>query len=151
MSAVATTVRLVRRAWSTCWPRVPTSPRSLRSTRLPCPAAAGAANWPGSRIPRDFSVAGVAARHWAEAFRPPLTAADVPIVDMGTDAVALLMESIAAPRTPPRRHRLHSPRRSRRGSSNRTRAGSLTAGPSPTSATDPRLGERRRFVRGRRG
>lgn len=62
----------------------------------------------GLQVPRDFSVAGVAARHWAEEFRPPLTAADVPIVDMGTDAVALLMEGIAAPRTPPR-HRLYSP------------------------------------------
>ncbi len=45
----------------------------------------------GLQVPRDFSVAGVAARHWAEEFRPPLTAADVPLVDLGTDAVALLL------------------------------------------------------------
>ena len=92
----------------------------------------------GLQVPRDFSVTGVAARHWAEDFRPPLTAADVPIVDMGTEAVALLMESIAAPE--------------RRAASSavqpadlaafqhRTRAGSLTAGPSL----------RRRLIRGGR-
>jgi DNA-binding LacI/PurR family transcriptional regulator len=62
----------------------------------------------GLAVPRDFSIAGVAARHWAEDFRPPLTAADVPITDMGTDAVTLLLESIGAPATPPP-HRLYSP------------------------------------------
>jgi DNA-binding LacI/PurR family transcriptional regulator len=59
-------------------------------------------------VPRDFSVVGVAARHWAEDFRPPLTAADVPTHDMGAEAVALLLELIAAPQTPPR-HLLHAP------------------------------------------
>ncbi|MFC0527349.1 LacI family DNA-binding transcriptional regulator [Phytohabitans kaempferiae] len=62
----------------------------------------------GLAVPRDFSITGVAARHWAEDFRPPLTAADVPIVDMGTEAVTLLLESIATPGTAPR-HRLYSP------------------------------------------
>ena len=32
----------------------------------------------GLAVPRDFSITGVVARHWAEDFRPPLTAADVP-------------------------------------------------------------------------
>lgn len=62
----------------------------------------------GLVVPRDFSITGVAARHWAEDFRPALTAADVPIVEMGTEAVTLLLESIAAPRTAPR-HRLYGP------------------------------------------
>lgn len=62
----------------------------------------------GKVVPRDFSLTGVAARHWAEDSRPPLTAADVPTLDMGADAVALLLEIIAAPDTPPR-HRLHRP------------------------------------------
>jgi DNA-binding LacI/PurR family transcriptional regulator len=62
----------------------------------------------GLVVPRDFSVTGVAARHWAEDFRPPLTAADVPTDDMGAEAVALLMERIATPDAPPR-HVLHAP------------------------------------------
>jgi DNA-binding LacI/PurR family transcriptional regulator len=44
----------------------------------------------------------VAATLWAEDFRPPLTAADVPALDMGDKAVALLVERIASPSTPPR-------------------------------------------------
>jgi DNA-binding LacI/PurR family transcriptional regulator len=59
-------------------------------------------------VPRDFSIAGVAARHWAEDFRPPLTAADVPTLEMGAKAVELLLEHIAAPETPPR-HLLLTP------------------------------------------
>ncbi|MDG6105769.1 LacI family DNA-binding transcriptional regulator [Dactylosporangium aurantiacum] len=62
----------------------------------------------GLAVPRDFSVAGVAARHWAEDFRPPLTAADVPTLDMGEEAVRLLLERIATPEAPPR-HVLHAP------------------------------------------
>ncbi|GAA4475106.1 LacI family DNA-binding transcriptional regulator [Phytohabitans houttuyneae] len=62
----------------------------------------------GLVVPRDFSITGVAARHWAEDFRPPLTAADVPIVEMGTEAVTLLLESIATPGAA-RRHRLYIP------------------------------------------
>jgi DNA-binding LacI/PurR family transcriptional regulator len=62
----------------------------------------------GLQLPRDFSITGVAARHWAEDFRPPLTAADVPVLDMGAEAVSLLVECIAAPATPPRHH-LYSP------------------------------------------
>jgi DNA-binding LacI/PurR family transcriptional regulator len=56
----------------------------------------------GLTIPKDFSVAGVAARHWAEDFRPPLTAADVPALEMGAHAVELLLERIAEPQAPPR-------------------------------------------------
>jgi DNA-binding LacI/PurR family transcriptional regulator len=56
----------------------------------------------GLVVPRDFSVTGVAARPWAEDFRPPLTAADVPALEMGQKAVTLLIERIAAPGTPPR-------------------------------------------------
>jgi DNA-binding LacI/PurR family transcriptional regulator len=62
----------------------------------------------GLVVPRDFSITGVAARHWAEDFRPPMTAADVPVYDMGAEAVSLLQETIAAPETPPRQH-LYSP------------------------------------------
>jgi len=62
----------------------------------------------GLVVPRDFSIAGVAARHWAEDFRPPLTAADIPTHDMGAEAVKLLLERIATPTAPPR-HLLHAP------------------------------------------
>jgi len=58
-------------------------------------------------VPRDLSVAGVVARHWAEDFRPPLTAADVP-TEMGTHAVDLLSERIATPDAPAR-HLLLTP------------------------------------------
>jgi len=56
----------------------------------------------GLAVPKDFSIAGVAARHWAEDFRPPLTAADVPALEMGALAVELLLERIAAPEVPTR-------------------------------------------------
>jgi DNA-binding LacI/PurR family transcriptional regulator len=59
-------------------------------------------------VPRDFSIAGVAARHCAEDFRPQLTAADVPAQEMGAHAVDLLLERIAAPEAPPR-HLLLAP------------------------------------------
>jgi DNA-binding LacI/PurR family transcriptional regulator len=62
----------------------------------------------GLVVPRDFSVTGVAAQHWAEEFRPALTAADLPTHHMGADAVSLLLDSIATPDAPPR-HRLYSP------------------------------------------
>ncbi|GAA3926563.1 LacI family DNA-binding transcriptional regulator [Actinoplanes auranticolor] len=62
----------------------------------------------GVVVPRDFSLAGVAARHWAEDFRPPLTAADVPTLEMGASAVELLLERIAAPDAPVR-HLLLTP------------------------------------------
>jgi DNA-binding LacI/PurR family transcriptional regulator len=61
----------------------------------------------GVVVPRDLSIAGVAARHWAEDFRPPLTAADVP-TEMGDHAVALLLERIADTDAPPR-HLLLTP------------------------------------------
>jgi DNA-binding LacI/PurR family transcriptional regulator len=62
----------------------------------------------GLRIPRDFSITGVAARHWAEDFRPPLTAADIPTGDIGTEAVDLLLQRLAVPDTQPR-HIMHAP------------------------------------------
>jgi DNA-binding LacI/PurR family transcriptional regulator len=58
-------------------------------------------------VPRDLSIAGVVAGHWAEDFRPPLTAADVP-TEMGTHAVDLLLERIATPDAPAR-HLLLTP------------------------------------------
>jgi DNA-binding LacI/PurR family transcriptional regulator len=73
-------------------------------------------------VPRDFSVTGVAARHWAEDFRPPLTAADVPTQDMGAEAVNLLLERIAAPNAAPR-HLLHAPPISLRSSTGPAPAG----------------------------
>ncbi|WIM93007.1 LacI family DNA-binding transcriptional regulator [Actinoplanes oblitus] len=75
----------------------------------------------GVRIPQDFSIAGVAARHWAEDFRPQLTAADVPTLEMGASAVDLLLERIAAPGAPAR-HLLLTPPISLRAST----------GPAPT-------------------
>jgi DNA-binding LacI/PurR family transcriptional regulator len=59
-------------------------------------------------VPRELSIAGVAAQHWAEGFRPRLTAADVPTLDMGSYAVELLLERIAAPAAAPR-HLLLTP------------------------------------------
>jgi DNA-binding LacI/PurR family transcriptional regulator len=75
----------------------------------------------GLRVPRDFSVTGVAARHWAEDFRPPMTAAEVPTHDMGAQAVELLLERLSTPSAPPR-HVLHTPPVSLRAST----------GPAPT-------------------
>jgi DNA-binding LacI/PurR family transcriptional regulator len=56
----------------------------------------------GLAIPRRFSVVGVAASYWAEQFHPPLTAADVPAVAMGSTAVEFLIERIAKSDAPPR-------------------------------------------------
>jgi len=61
----------------------------------------------GVTVPTDISIAGVAAKHWAEDFRPSLTAADVP-TEMGVHAVDLLLERIATPDAPPR-HLLLTP------------------------------------------
>jgi DNA-binding LacI/PurR family transcriptional regulator len=58
----------------------------------------------GLVVPRDFSITGVVARHWAEEFRPALTAADVPAHDMGAEAVALLLHQIADTHSVPRHH-----------------------------------------------
>jgi DNA-binding LacI/PurR family transcriptional regulator len=62
----------------------------------------------GLEVPRDFSVTGVAARHWAENLHPPLTAADVPADELGTRAVEMLTRRIADPATP-HRHVLLAP------------------------------------------
>ncbi len=57
----------------------------------------------GLTVPRDFSIAGVAGRHWAESLHPPLTAADVPADELGAQAVELLIRRIADPAAPHRR------------------------------------------------
>ena len=75
----------------------------------------------GLHVPRDFAVTGVAARHLAEDFRPPLTAADIPAHDMGIQAVQLLLERLATPQAHPR-HLLYAPPVSLRSST----------GPAPT-------------------
>lgn len=60
----------------------------------------------GLAIPARFSIAGVAARHWAEQFHPQLTAADVPAAEMGAIAVQFLIERIAGPEAPPKQELL---------------------------------------------
>ncbi|WP_460808098.1 LacI family DNA-binding transcriptional regulator [Micromonospora zhanjiangensis] len=85
----------------------------------------------GLVVPRDFSVTGVAARHWAEDFRPPLTAADVPAAEVGAEAVSLLLERIAGPVMPPRHH-LYSPPISLRSSTGPVPQRSPAGGPPPT-------------------
>ena len=62
----------------------------------------------GLSVPKDFSLIGVAAQHWAEEFHPPLTSADVPAAEMGQEAVRMLVERIADPAAAPR-HLLLSP------------------------------------------
>jgi DNA-binding LacI/PurR family transcriptional regulator len=62
----------------------------------------------GRTVPRDFSITGVAARHWAENLHPPLTAADVPADELGAGAVELLTRRIADSATP-HRHVLLAP------------------------------------------
>jgi DNA-binding LacI/PurR family transcriptional regulator len=62
----------------------------------------------GMVVPHDFSITGVVAQHWAEEFRPPLTAADVPAHEIGARAVELLQERIASPESAPR-HILFAP------------------------------------------
>jgi DNA-binding LacI/PurR family transcriptional regulator len=73
------------------------------------PGIQRALNDAGLVVPRDFSITGVVANHWAEDFRPPLTAADMPAHDLGTEAVALLLEQIANPSLPPRHHLVRPP------------------------------------------
>ncbi len=63
----------------------------------------------GRRIPRDFSLTGVVASHWAQDFRPALTAADVPTADMAGQAMALLTARIADPASPARHILLDPP------------------------------------------
>ncbi len=62
----------------------------------------------GLVVPKDFSITGVVAAHWAEDFRPPLTAADVPAHDIGAKAMELLLQRIAEPASAPR-HLLFAP------------------------------------------
>ncbi|MER6384788.1 LacI family DNA-binding transcriptional regulator [Streptomyces sp. NPDC001250] len=69
----------------------------------------------GLEVPYDFSLTAVAGRTWAEDFHPPLTAADVPALEMGEKAVSLLVERITTPDGPPR-HILLAPSISLRSS-----------------------------------
>lgn len=69
----------------------------------------------GRVVPRDFSVTGLAAAQWAEDLEPALTAADVPAIEMCTQALDLLRERIAEPQRP-HRHVLLAPSIRLRGS-----------------------------------
>ncbi|HEY0934772.1 MAG TPA: LacI family DNA-binding transcriptional regulator [Trebonia sp.] len=80
----------------------------------------------GHEIPRTFSIAGVAADQWAEEFQPPLSAADVPSLEIGAVAMDLLLDRLAEPDAPPR-HRLFVPPISLRGST----------GPAPRPSARP--------------
>ncbi|GAA4491396.1 LacI family DNA-binding transcriptional regulator [Actinoallomurus oryzae] len=68
----------------------------------------------GLAVPGDFSVVGVAARHWAENLHPPFTAADVPADELGACAVDMLIQRIADPEAA-HRHVLVAPPISLRG------------------------------------
>lgn len=65
------------------------------------PGLQRALNRAGLCVPNDFSLIGVAAQHWAEEFNPPLTSADVPATEMGSEAVRLLIARIAEPGAAP--------------------------------------------------
>ncbi len=56
----------------------------------------------GRRVPRDFSVVGVAAGRWAEQVDPQLTAAEIPAKEMSRVAVELMMRRLDEPEAPPR-------------------------------------------------
>jgi DNA-binding LacI/PurR family transcriptional regulator len=68
----------------------------------------------GLVVPKDFSIAGVAAQHLAENLHPPLTSADVPTIELGARAVDLLIQRIADPGSP-HHHLLAAPPISLRG------------------------------------
>jgi DNA-binding LacI/PurR family transcriptional regulator len=63
----------------------------------------------GRAIPRDFSIAGIAANRWAEAVTPRLTAADFPAQRVGRLAIELLLEVVEEPGAPPRHVLLEPP------------------------------------------
>ncbi|MGW0844881.1 LacI family DNA-binding transcriptional regulator [Streptomyces sp. NPDC002787] len=56
----------------------------------------------GRNVPRDFSIVGVAAGHWAEQVNPQLTAAEIPAKEMSRVAVELIVRRLTAPESPPR-------------------------------------------------
>ena len=91
-----------RRSGQACVERAPgrpsrRSPRSSRSTRPPCRASNGPWTTPACTCRATSRSPGSPPGTWAEDFRPPLTAADVPAQEMGAQAVDLLLERIAAP------------------------------------------------------
>jgi DNA-binding LacI/PurR family transcriptional regulator len=55
----------------------------------------------GRRIPQDTSVVAMVYSRWAEALTPRLTAAQQPVVQMGAEAVRLLLALLAEPDRPP--------------------------------------------------
>ena len=87
------------------------------------PGVQRALNDAGLTVPKDFSITGVVAAHWAEDFRPPLTAADVPAHDIGAKAMELLLQRIAEPTSAPR-HLLFAPPIALRASTGPAPAGS---------------------------
>ncbi|MFE7835547.1 LacI family DNA-binding transcriptional regulator [Streptomyces sp. NPDC057474] len=56
----------------------------------------------GRNVPRDFSVVGVAAGHWAEQVNPQLTAAEIPAREMSRVSVDLIVRRLTAPDSAPR-------------------------------------------------
>ncbi|MHC3474446.1 LacI family DNA-binding transcriptional regulator [Streptomyces sp. 7R007] len=83
----------------------------------------------GRRVPRDFSVVGVAASPWAEQVNPPLTAAEIPAKEMTRVAVDLMMRRLHSPDTPAR-HVLLRPLITLRASTGRCQ-------PAPGSEPEP--------------
>jgi LacI family transcriptional regulator len=57
----------------------------------------------GLRVPQDVSVVGFDNIPWSEWCNPPLTTIDIPVSEMGAEAVHLLLRRLAAPDEPRRR------------------------------------------------
>ncbi|WP_420878316.1 LacI family DNA-binding transcriptional regulator [Streptomyces sporangiiformans] len=87
----------------------------------------------GRAVPRDFSIVGVAAGHWAEQVTPQLTAAEIPAKEMSRIGVELIVERLTAPASPPR-HVLLKPLISLRASTGPCR-------PVPGSEPEPEVSE----------
>jgi DNA-binding LacI/PurR family transcriptional regulator len=96
----------------TQWPGV-TAAVTINEAALP--GVQRALHRAGLEVPRDFSLTGVIAERLAEDFHPPLTAADVPAVELGRLAVELLIAQIADAGAEPR-HALLEPQISLRSS-----------------------------------
>ena len=100
------------RAGDACMERIlrehPEVTAAVTVTEAALPGFQRALHRAGLSVPKDFSLIGVAAQHWAEEFHPPLTSADVPAAEMGQEAVRMLIERTADPAAAPR-HLLLSP------------------------------------------
>ncbi|MEU4252911.1 LacI family DNA-binding transcriptional regulator [Amycolatopsis sp. NPDC026612] len=90
----------------TQWPSV-TAAVTINEAALP--GVQRALHRAGLEVPRDFSLTGVIAERLAEDFHPPLTAADVPAVELGRLAVDLLLAQIADAGAAPRHALLEPP------------------------------------------